>query len=109
MVKDNQAKLKADIAESFGDFSPSAPADPPPDVATAETFDKGHGRIETRTTQVSAEVVPHLDWPGAAQVARIQRTRQIGDRVSTEVAYVVTSLSIAEAGPARLLELSRGH
>lgn len=54
-------------------------------------------------------MVPHLDWPGAAQVARIQRTRQIGDRVSTEVAYVVTSLSIAEAGPARLLALSRGH
>jgi predicted transposase YbfD/YdcC len=78
-------------------------------VATAETFDKGHGRIETRTIQVSAEVVPHLDWPGAAQVARIQRTRQIGDKVSTEVAYIVTSLSAAEAGPGRLLELSRGH
>lgn len=78
-------------------------------MATAETFDKGHGRIETRSIQVSAEVVPHLGWPGAAQVARIKRTRQIGDKVSTEVAYIVTSLSAAEAGPARLLELSRGH
>ena len=86
-----------------------ATGDPPPDLATAETFDKGHGRIETRSIQVSAEVVPHLDWPGAAQVARIKRTRQIGDKVSTEVAYIVTSLSAAEAAPARLLELSRGH
>jgi len=83
--------------------------DPPPDLATAETFDKGHGRIETRSIQVSAEVVPHLDWPGAAQAARIKRTRQIGDKVSTQVAYLVTSLSAAEAAPARLLELSRGH
>ncbi|HEY1384846.1 MAG TPA: ISAs1 family transposase [Dongiaceae bacterium] len=78
-------------------------------MVTAETFDKGHGRIETRTIQVSAEVVPHLDWPGAAQVARIERTRQIGAKVSTEVAYIVTSLSAADAGPERLLELSRGH
>jgi predicted transposase YbfD/YdcC len=58
---------------------------------------------------VSAEVVPHLDWPGAAQVARIERTRRIGDKTSNEVAYIVTSLTAAEAGPTRLLELSRAH
>ena len=51
----------------------------------------------------------HLEWPGAAQVARIERERRIGDKVSTEVAYIVTSLTAAEAGPARLLDLSRGH
>ena len=81
----------------------------PPDVSRAETFDKGHGRIETRRIMVSAEVVPHLGWPGAAQVARIWRERRIGDKVSTEVAYVVTSLSPAEAGPDRLLALVRAH
>ena len=53
--------------------------------------------------------MPHLEWPGAAQVARIERTRRIGDRESVEVAYIVTSLPATEAGPARLLELSRGH
>ena len=52
----------------------------PPDLATAETLEKGHGRIETRRIAVSAEV-----------------------------AYIVTSLTAAEAGPARLLGLSRGH
>jgi hypothetical protein len=40
VVKDNQPQLKADIAESFGDFSPSASAmatgAPTPDVATAD-------------------------------------------------------------------------
>ena len=78
-------------------------------MATAETVEKGHGRIETRTITTSAEVVPHLEWPGAAQVARIERERRIGDKVSTEIAYIVTSLTAAKAGPARLLALSRGH
>ena len=63
---------------------------------------------------VSAEVVAHLGWPGAAQVVRTQvgriwRERRNGDKVSTEIAYVVTSLPAEKAGPARLLGLSRGH
>jgi hypothetical protein len=62
-----------------------------------------------RKIATSAEVVEHLGWPGAAQVARIERTRWIGDKVSTEVAYVVTSLTAAKAGPEQLLALSRGH
>ena len=78
-------------------------------MSRAETFDKGHGRVETRRIMASAEVVPHLEWPGAARVARIWRERRIGDKVSTEVAYFVTSLSPAEAGPDRLLALVRAH
>ena len=62
-----------------------------------------------RKIAVSAEVVEHLGWPGAAQVARIERTRWSGDKVSTEVAYLVTSLPAAKAGPERLLALSRSH
>ncbi len=75
----------------------------PPDLAKAETTGKEHGRIETRTITTSAEVVPHLQWPGAAQVARIERTRRVRDKQSVEVAYVVTSLPAAEAGPEQLL------
>jgi Transposase DDE domain len=74
-----------------------------------ESADKEHGRIEVRKIAVSAEVIPYLDWPGTAQVARIERTREIGGKVSTEIAYIVTSLTAAEADPERLLELSRGH
>ena len=70
--------------------------------------DKGHGRLETHKISVSAEV-EHLQWPGAAQVARIEHTRRIGDKVSIEVAYLVTSLTAAQADPARLLELKRDH
>ena len=53
--------------------------------------------------------MPYLEWPGAAQVARIDSTRQIGDKISSEITYLVTSLAPAEAGPARLLELKRDH
>ena len=58
---------------------------------------------------MSAEVIPHLGWPGAAQVARIERTREIGGKASTETAYIITSLTPAEACPGRLLELARNH
>ena len=54
-------------------------------------------------------MIPHLEWPGAAQVARIERTRETGGKVSTETVYLITSLTAAEAGPERLLELSRTH
>ena len=53
--------------------------------------------------------MPHLEWPGAAQVARIWRERRIGDTVSTETAYLVTSLDAVAAPPARLQELVRAH
>jgi hypothetical protein len=82
---------------------------PPPDLRTFEATDKGHGRIETRKITTSAEIVPHLEWPGAAQVARLERTRRIGEKESVEIAYLITSLSADEAGPKRLLELNRGH
>ena len=85
------------------------PVLPPPDVKTAQTVEKEHGRLEMRKIAVSAEVVSHLGWPGAAQVAMIERTREIGGKVSTETAYIVTSLTAAEAGPERLLDLTRTH
>jgi Transposase DDE domain len=81
----------------------------PPDIARAETLEKAHGRIESRQIMVSAEVVAHLGWPGAAQVARVWRERRIGDKISTEIAYFVTSLSATKAGPGRLLALARAH
>jgi len=78
-------------------------------LKTAETVEKEHGRLEIRKIAVSAEVVPHLEWPAASQVARIERTREIDGKISKETAYIVTSLTAAEASPERLLELTRTH
>lgn len=82
---------------------------PPPDLEQAESVEKGHGRIETRRITTTREVVPHLAWPGLAQLGRVERTREIRGKVSREVVYVVTSLPRAQAGPEALLALVRGH
>ena len=42
-------------------------------------------------------------------VLRIERTREIKGQISVEIAYFVTSLPVAEAGPERLLALARAH
>lgn len=82
---------------------------PPPDLKTAQTFGKEHGRLETRRIAVSAEAVSHLDWPGLAQIARLTRTRETNGKVSTEMVYLITSLPVTDAPPARLLALNRAH
>ena len=82
---------------------------PPPDLACAQTIEKGHGRIETRTISISRECAAHLGWPGAAQVCRVERTREANSKRSREVAYAVTSLSPQQAGPGALLALWRDH
>ena len=53
-------------------------------MARAETVEKSHGRIETRRIAVSREVVPYLAWPGLAQVARLERRREIARKASTD-------------------------
>ena len=53
--------------------------------------------------------MPHLDWPGLAQIARLTRTRESGGKISTETVYLISSLPVAEAAPERLLALNRAH
>jgi predicted transposase YbfD/YdcC len=83
---------------------------PPPDlVRSTQTIEKGHGRIETRQVAVSRECVAHLNWPGAAQVCRIERTRERAGTISHEIAYAITSLPSEKANPDTLLALWRDH
>lgn len=52
----------------------------------------------------------YLDWPGAAQVARIEReVRSGGGEPRREVAYAICSVPRDQAGPADLLRWWRGH
>ena len=90
---------------------PSAPWLPPPDLTSAETSGKEHGRVETRTLQTTSSLCAYLapHWPGLAQVCRITRTRWIRGAESIETVYAITSLAAAVADPARLLALSRSH
>jgi predicted transposase YbfD/YdcC len=69
----------------------------------------GHGRVELRT--LKAVTVHHFGFPHAAQVVQVTRkTRDLRTRRwRTVVVYAVTSLTHAQASPARLADLLRGH
>jgi predicted transposase YbfD/YdcC len=71
--------------------------------------DKGHGRREKRSIEVSPILKQYAGWPGLERVCRIERTRIIGEKREREVVYAVTSLARAEADAERLLKLSRDH
>lgn len=114
-VKENQPRLYAAIEQLF------APPHSRPgwgtmrtDFRQAQTVNKGHGRIEKRSLTSSALLNDYLDWPGVAQVYRLERCftwlRQgAAIRTSHEVEYGITSLNCREAPPARLLQLRRQY
>jgi len=111
-VKENQPRLYQDIAQLFAPevyvpgFSPA-----PPDFRTATTVNKGHGRLETRRLTSSSLLNETCDWPGLGQVFRLERETRLmtTGEVRQQVAYGVTSLTAAEAGPLDLLAWVRGH
>ena len=110
-VKGNQPALKADIAQAFRPFAPSAAWSPPPDLQAAETIEKSHGRIETRRLETTSVLAGYLSplWSGVAQVCRITRERIVRGKKTIETVYAITSLTAERAGPEQLLALSRAH
>jgi predicted transposase YbfD/YdcC len=73
------------------------------------TRNRGHARVELRRLQVTT--VAGLGFPHAIQAMRITRqVRPLGSRRwRTVTAYAVTSLTAAQASPARLADWIRGH
>jgi predicted transposase YbfD/YdcC len=73
------------------------------------TRNRGHHRVELRRLQVTT--VAGLDFPHATQAIRItRRVRPLGSRRwRTVTVYAVTSLTAAQAHPARLADWIRGH
>jgi predicted transposase YbfD/YdcC len=111
-AKDNQPRLRTDIALLFQPEQCGPGSKPVPTTFDRATqSDKGHERIERRTLPTSSLLKDYLDWPHVAQVFRLER--QVWDLhmqpLRAEVVYGLTSLSAAEAGPARLLELTRAY
>ena len=83
----------------------------PLDLKRAQTIDKGHGRLETRSIAVRTKLPLRLDknWPGITAICRIERIRELKDRCTREVIYAITSLPTDKLDPANLLQLSRDH
>jgi predicted transposase YbfD/YdcC len=107
-VKANQPTLRAEVEACF--------AAAPPGAINAHTeHDKGHGRIEQRTTSLMREV----DWlsgerrfpgelrlPGVACVIRVEAQIQRGQTMHAETRYYVSSATLDAAKAAQAV---RGH
>jgi predicted transposase YbfD/YdcC len=112
IIKDNQPTTCQAIELLFAPQKPVAgQGNPPMDFQRARTIDKGHGRLEERTITVSSMLNDYLEWPGVAQVFKLERrfTNLATGEVEQEVRYGLTSLSRSEASPERLMKLVRSE
>jgi len=109
LVKENQGALDRDIQLLF-DPPPALARRPLRDRRVAQTVEPGHGRSrERRALIASTDLTAYLAWPGLAQVFRIERTWREHGQPRQARHYGITSLPPADADPARLLALKRGH
>lgn len=109
LVKENQGTLYRDIQLLF-DPPLTVPVAPLTDRRVARTVESGHGRTrEVRELIASTDLTDYLDWPGARQVFRLERTWRERRRPQRVRHYGITSLAPDAADAARLLALRRGH
>lgn len=108
LAKDNQPALRADIADLLEDRTPDRRR-----WQEAETWDKGHGRLEHRHILCSPDLNDWFgkQWTGIEQVFRLERTVRLLKTHETrhEVVYGLSSLSMRQAPPWRMLHLVRAH
>jgi len=78
-------------------------------LRTAETADKGHGRIDRRSIETRSHIPSLINFPGAKQIGRIRRERTIKGVVTVETICFVTSLPRLRANAAALLKIARSH
>jgi predicted transposase YbfD/YdcC len=107
-LKGNQPTLEADVKDYFR----TAPAD---ELASKTTVDKGHGRIETRTTTASGNVdwiVSQRSYPGAPRFKTIRTLVQVraraeyADRCTFDTRYYISSAALDIS---RIASAVRGH
>ncbi len=93
-VKDNQPTLRENLELFFAEAMRDDCRGVAHDYATKTN--KGHGRIETRRCWTSWEVrglaAEEDSWRGLHSVVCVERRRQIGDEVSLERHYYISSL-----------------
>jgi predicted transposase YbfD/YdcC len=109
-VKDNQSKLKQDIEDwfAYGDKQPFKAMD----MDFHQTIHKTSGRIEIRQCWVvrdpiAFEHIRHYEgWADLNSIIRVQRERRVGDHISHETAYYISSLTTSAA---TILEATQHH
>jgi predicted transposase YbfD/YdcC len=112
-VKDNQARTRWAIEKLFVhevcNLQKGIPLSR--DFQIAQKVRNGHGRIEKRVIMTSTLLNDYLDWPGIAQVFRIEKTvtyTRNSCSIKT-IRYGITSLSPDQADPLRVLALIQDY
>lgn len=107
-ASDNQLTLREDIADLFEEATADRRR-----WQQAETWDKGHGRLEHRQIVCSPDLGDWFanEWEGVEQVFRLERTATLLNtgEVRHQVLYGLSSLSLQQAPPHRMLALIRAH
>jgi predicted transposase YbfD/YdcC len=101
-LKRNQGNLHDDVGDFLEDSD--RPTDP-----CHTTVDNDHGRIETRTGTVCANVdwLHHRHgWPGLGAIGKMVRMREAGLKTSTETTYYLLSKPLSAE---RFTEVARAH
>lgn len=119
IVKGNQPQLLADVHLLFAASPLDDVTGRPISLAMAEQRDRHGDRQEVRRLWTSGALSGYLDWPGAQQVAKVERTSTRKGQPRTWTRYVITSLPAPDplwdapdtqtATAADLLRLVRGH
>lgn len=101
-LRGNQGTLHDDVRRFLDD--PDRRAE-----AAHTVVDGDHGRIETCTSLVSADIgwlQEQHAWPGLAAIGRVVRTRETATKTSTETACYLLSTPLSAA---RFGEVARAH
>jgi predicted transposase YbfD/YdcC len=103
-VKKNQKTLYHDITDAFA-FSENNENI----IRSSTDYDKGHGRIETRTVETITDMslVPAaVSWRGVSTVARVISKREINNEAKQAVRYYISSI---KGSPEDFGKAIRGH
>lgn len=109
-LKENQGRLYQEVVQLFNDALTQPQRGIP--LETAQTIEKGHGRIEKRQAWIihHPDYLHYLDpigrWASLASVIRIDSMRTVNDHASHEARYYISSLA---GDPAQLNTAIRRH
>jgi predicted transposase YbfD/YdcC len=109
-LKGNQESLHEAAKAAFAGVEAAQGQGVP--LAFAETFDEGHGRVETRRCWVNSEVqsyARHAEWKGLRSFVMVESERTVREKNETQVErrYFISSLPADDA--AGMLAVIRTH
>jgi predicted transposase YbfD/YdcC len=103
-LKGNQGNLHKDV-KLFFESENTCP------TVGYESYDGGHGRIETRTVRATSAIDwlqdLHPYWVGLKSIVAVTAKREIKDKTTEETRYFISSMDASD--PKRLGQVVRAH